>query len=134
MRKDVPMTALSVRLELRGGTPVLVYDRGGCHPASFAEVAMWTEIERLRAEAAVCPKCGASGGEYSTCTVCGTSKVPQTTDYERLLRTYMQAVIDADDIVAKPIWLELQGSLKAADHDKDLLQKIYDELESMRRY
>jgi len=24
----------------------------------------------------VCPACGGSGGEYPTCTICGTEKVP----------------------------------------------------------
>lgn len=40
---------IDFRIEVRGVVPVIV-DSIGCRPATRAEVAMWEEIERLRAQ------------------------------------------------------------------------------------
>lgn len=41
------MSALGFVIEDRAGVRVLVYDSGGCRPASTAEAMLWDEIRRI---------------------------------------------------------------------------------------
>lgn len=45
--RSASVNALGFDIERRAGVPVVVFDSGGCHPASDSEVALWARVQEL---------------------------------------------------------------------------------------
>jgi hypothetical protein len=55
----------------------------------------------MEIDVTICPACGASGGEYRTCTVCGTLKVPVHTN--EMIERVMMAIQLAAPYIRKEL-------------------------------